>query len=337
MQAPDRTDGAGRHRGRDRRLKTIITLTMNSCVDLHYDVAHMEAIKKLPASEPLIFPGGGGINVSRVIKELGSHSIAVFTAGGPTGGFLRQMLDHFGLLTRVVLIRENTRISATIYETDTDEEYRPTPVGPSLSDGEWRACFDALFEYEASYIVATGSLPVGVPTDFYARVAERAKSRGTRLILDTSGAALAAALDVGVFLVKPNLLELEHLTGRTTSTPEEQDALARQFVLDRKAEAVAVSLGGDGALLATREGCLRLPAPKVAVKSAVGAGDSFVAGMTMGLSHGRRMEDAFSLGLATGSAAVLTAGSELCHRADVERLYQEITSRPLRLDTSAAA
>ena len=318
-------------------MNPIITLTMNSSVDLHYDVARMESVKKLSASEPLVFPGGGGINVSRVIKELGSHSIAVFTAGGPTGGFLRQMLDHFGLLTRVVLIRENTRISATIYETDTDEEFRPTPVGPALNEDEWRACLDALFEYEASYIVATGSLPVGVPTDFYARVAEKAKSRGTRLILDTSGAALGAALEVGVFLVKPNLLELENFAGRTASTTEEQDALARQFVLDRKAEAVAVSLGGDGALLASRDGCLRLPAPPVTVKSAVGAGDSFVAGMTLGLSQGRRMEDAFSLGLATGSAAVLTAGSELCHRADVERLYQQITGRTLGGASAAAA
>ncbi|QNT68738.1 1-phosphofructokinase family hexose kinase [Defluviicoccus vanus] len=315
----------------------IITLTMNSSVDLHYDVAKMESVKKLRASEPLIFPGGGGINVSRVIKELGSHSIAVFTAGGPTGQFLREMLDKCGLLTRIVIINENTRISATIFETDTGEEYRPTPVGPSLSDGEWQACFDALFEFEASYIVATGSLPVGVPIDFYARVAEKAKSRGTRVILDTSGDALAAALEVGVFLFKPNLLELETFSGRAAETPEEQDALARQFVLDRKAEAVAVSLGADGALLATRDGCLRLSAPQVEVKSAVGAGDSFVAGMTFGLSQGRPIADAFSLGLATGTATVLTAGSELAHRADVERLYQEIVGRPLQLSTAAAA
>jgi pfkB family carbohydrate kinase len=216
-------------------MNPIITLTMNSSVDLHYNVARMESVKKLRASEPLIFPGGGGINVSRVIKELGAHSIAVFTAGGPTGEFLREMLDHFALLTRVVLIEEQSRISATIYETETGEEFRPTPVGPALSDGEWRACFDAVFEYDASYIVAIGSLPVGVPPDFYARVAEKAKSRATRVVLDTSGEALGAAL-----------------------------------------------------------------------------------------------EDAFSLGHATGTATVLTAGSELCHGADVERLFQ-ITGRPLRL------
>ena len=316
-------------------MNPIITLTMNSSVDLHYNVARMESVKKLRASEPLIFPGGGGINVSRVIKELGAHSIAVFTAGGPTGEFLREMLDHFALLTRVVLIEEQSRISATIYETETGEEFRPTPVGPALSDGEWRACFDAIFEYDASYIVATGSLPVGVPPDFYARVAEKAKSRATRVVLDTSGEALGAALDVGVFLVKPNLLELETFTGRAAAKPEEQDALARQFVLDGRAELVAVSLGGDGALLATRDGCLRLAAPQVKVKSTVGAGDSFVAGMTLGLYQGRPVEDAFSLGLATGTATVLTAGSELCHQADVERLFQQITGRPLRLDAAA--
>jgi 6-phosphofructokinase 2 len=316
-------------------MNPIITLTMNSSVDLHYNVARMESVKKLRASEPLIFPGGGGINVSRVIKELGAHSIAVFTAGGPTGEFLREMLDHFALLTRVVLIEEQSRISATIYETETGEEFRPTPVGPALSDGEWRACFEAIFEYDASYIVATGSLPVGVPPDFYARVAEKAKSRATRVVLDTSGEALGAALEVGVFLVKPNLLELETFTGRAAANPEEQDALARQFVRDGRAEVVAVSLGGDGALLATRDGCLRLAAPQVKVKSTVGAGDSFVAGMTLGLYQGRPVEDAFSLGLATGTATVLTAGSELCHQADVERLFQQITGRPLRLDAAA--
>lgn len=316
-------------------MNPIITLTMNSSVDLHYNVARMESVKKLRASEPLIFPGGGGINVSRVIKELGAHSIAVFTAGGPTGEFLREMLDHFALLTRVVLIEEQSRISATIYETETGEEFRPTPVGPALSDGEWRACFDAIFEYDASYIVATGSLLVGVPPDFYARVAEKAKSRATRVVLDTSGEALGAALEVGVFLAKPNLLELETFTGRVAANPEEQDALARQFVLDGRAEVVAVSLGGDGALLATRDGCLRLAAPQVKVKSTVGAGDSFVAGMTLGLYQGRPVEDAFSLGLATGTATVLTAGSELCHQADVERLFQQITGRPLRLDAAA--
>jgi 6-phosphofructokinase 2 len=106
-------------------------------------------------------------------------------------------------------------------------------------------------------------------------------------------------------------------------------------VLDGRAEVVAVSLGGDGALLATRDGCLRLAAPQVKVKSTVGAGDSFVAGMTLGLYQGRPVEDAFSLGLATGTATVLTAGSELCHQADVERLFQQITGRPLRLDAAA--
>jgi 6-phosphofructokinase 2 len=185
---------------------------------------------------------------------------------------------------------------------------------------------------------ATSSPPAACQSacpDFYARVAEKAKSRATRVVLDTSGEALGAALEVGVFLVKPNLLELETFTGRAAANPEEQDALARQFVRDGRAEVVAVSLGGDGALLATRDGCLRLAAPQVKVKSTVGAGDSFVAGMTLGLYQGRPVEDAFSLGLATGTATVLTAGSELCHQADVERLFQQITGRPLRLDAAA--
>ncbi len=312
-------------------MKTIATVTLNSSVDVQWEIEHMLPVQKLRASQPLRFPGGGGINVSRVIKTLGGHSIPVFTAGSLTGQLFRQMVDEQGLITRVVPIAGETRVSSTIFERSSGQEYRITPVGPELSEAEWTACLDAIADLQVDYIVATGSLPQGVPHDFYARVARTAKERGARVILDTSGMALFEALKEGVYAVKPNQREIEHLTGRKASTPAEQDALCKQIVDEGKAEVVALTLGGEGAVLAWSGGTRRLESPKVEVKSAVGAGDSFVAGMTFGLAQERPLEDAFALGVATGAATVLTAGTELCHREDVERLYAEITGRTLLL------
>lgn len=312
-------------------MKQIVTVTLNSSVDVQWEVDEMVPVRKLRASDPLNFPGGGGINASRVIKELRGHSIAVFTAGGFTGHFLREMVDHHGLVTRAVTITGSTRASATIFERSTGQEFRVTPPGPALSEVEWTNCLNAVFDLDADYIVLTGSLPKGVPHDFYGRAAHLAREQGARVVLDTSGMALFETLKEGVYLVKPNLRELEHLTQRKAASPEDQEALSRQLVEEGKAEVVALTLGDEGALLTTREGCTRLQAPSVNVKSAVGAGDSFVAGMTFGLAQDWTAEEAFTLGLATGTATVLTAGTELCHREDVERLYEEISGKPLHL------
>lgn len=310
-------------------MKSIVTLTLNSSVDVQWEVSELSPTKKLRASPGLTFPGGGGINVSRVIKELGGQSISVFTAGGFAGEYLRQMVDQAGLVTRVLQLQGTTRTSATIFDQATGQEFRVTPPGPALSEQEWQACFEALFHLGADYIIATGSLPVGVPVDFYARVAKRAKEQGARVVLDTSGPPLAAALEEGVYLVKPNLGELLRLTGTTSADAKQQEALAHQIVDEGKAEVVALTLGAEGALLATHRGTHRLPSPQVAVKSAVGAGDSFVAGLVYGLARHLTMAEAFALGVATGAATVKTAGTELCHRHDIEELYQATAGKLL--------
>jgi 6-phosphofructokinase 2 len=190
-----------------------------------------------------------------------------------------------------------------------------------LSEGEWQACLDVVAETETEYVVATGSLARGVPNDFYARVVATAKKRGAKVILDTSGQALVEALQEGVYLVKPSQRELETLLGRKAFTHEQQEELARQIIDEGKAEIVALTLGEDGAVLVWKDGHLRLASPQVEVKSAVGAGDTFVGALTHGLSQGRTPQDAFTLAVAAGAAAVMTPGTELCHKEDVDRLY----------------
>lgn len=302
-------------------MRQIMTLTVNPSVDIVWEVEEMAPNRKIRSSRGMTYPGGGGINVSRCISLLGGESWALITRGGLTGTLLTELLDEIGVSRRVVKIAGHTRLCGIVYERSTGLEYRVTPPGPELAESEWQACLDLVKQMKVEYVVATGSLARGVPDDFYARVAAVAKERGAKLILDTSGQALHEALQEGVYLVKPSQSELEKLLGKKAFTNEQQEELARQIVDEGKAELVALTLGEDGAVLVWKDGLLRLDSPEVEVKSAVGAGDTFVGALTHGLSQGRTPQDAFTLAVAAGAAAVMTPGTELCHKEDVDRLY----------------
>ncbi|MGF1641574.1 MAG: 1-phosphofructokinase family hexose kinase [Rhodospirillales bacterium] len=302
----------------------IVTLTMNPAVDISWEVSDVVPTRKLRSSGGVVYPGGGGINVSHVISSLGGESTAVFTQGGIVGMLLTELLDDYAVDRRVVKVGQRTRICATVFEHATRDEYRVIPPGPELSESEWQAVVALLDGLEYDYLVCSGSLPAGVPDDFYARIAAAAKRRGSRVILDTSGRPLVEALKEGVYLVKPNLREIEHLVGRKAPTPEKQEEISRQIVEEGRAEVVTLTLGRDGALLVWKDGMKRLPSPEVEKKSAVGAGSSFVAGMAYGLATGRPLDDAFTLAVACGAAALLTPGTEMCRKEDVDRLYAEL-------------
>jgi 6-phosphofructokinase 2 len=305
-------------------MKPIVTLTLNPAIDSSCQADEVRPVHKIRTFEERYDPGGGGANVARVIRELGGEAMAVYLAGGLTGQAFTQMIDAIGLQRRAVPIRGYTRVSHTVYERSSGQEYRFVPEGPEIHEDEWQACLRELDGLEFDHLVASGSLPRGVPDDFYARMAAMVSAKGSRFIVDTSGAALKQALEAGVYLVKPNLRELESVVGRSLRDPTEQEAAAMELIVRGRAEIVTVSLGADGALLATEAGCLRLRAPRVKPRSAVGAGDSFVGAMTLGLAQGRTPEDAFALAVATGTATVLTMGTELCRREDVLRIYRQI-------------
>jgi 6-phosphofructokinase 2 len=304
-------------------MKPIVTLTLNPSIDGAAQAASVHAVRKVRTSNERYDPGGGGINVSRVVRELGGPTFAVYLAGGVTGGLFDALLTAAAIPKQRIAIQDHTRISHAVFEQSSGLEFRFVPEGPLVEEAEWEACLEALSDIHCDYLVASGSLPRGVPEDFYASVRELIERKGTRLVLDTSGQALRPALDQGVHLVKPSLGELESLVGQELRQPEEQEDAVSDLVRRGAAEIVALTLGRDGALLATRGGVLRQKSPEVPVRSAVGAGDSFLAAMTLGLAEGRSPEDAFAYGMAAGAAAVLSPGTELCRREDVMRLYEE--------------
>jgi 6-phosphofructokinase 2 len=305
----------------------IVTLTFSPSLDLSADTPAVTPNRKLRCSEPVAEPGGGGINVARVATRLGAEVTAVYPAGGTSGARLQALLDDEGVASDPVAVATPTRENLTVTETHTGDQYRFVLPGAAGDDGELEACIDtALGSTPApAYVVASGSLPAGAPVDLFAHVAERVAASGARLVLDTSGKALQRAVEAPVFLVKPNFHELEALVG-----PHDPDAPREELVaelVDRGvAEVVVHSIGPGGVIFAgLGHGPQHLAPPAVEVRSRVGAGDSMVAGMVTALAAGRELPDAVRYGLASGTAAVTTPGSELCDRDTTERLYRQIS------------
>ncbi len=305
-------------------MKTIVTLTLNPAIDVETDVEELRPIRKLRCRAPRRDPGGGGINVARVIRELGGKAGAVHTAGGALGDLLQTLLDREGIERHPVAIAETTRESFTVNESSSGRHFRFVLPGPELAESEWRQCLEAAEALDPfpDYLVASGSLPPGVPDDFYARLGRLVRDRGARLVLDTSGLALRAALEEGVYLVKPNLRELRDLTGRAIESETDEEEACRRLVEEGRTEMVALTLGDRGGLFIARGIRLRVSTPEVEVRSPIGAGDSFTGAMTLALARGQGPEDAFLYGLAAGTAAVTTPGTELCRQRDVERLFR---------------
>ncbi|HLS55901.1 MAG TPA: 1-phosphofructokinase family hexose kinase [Zeimonas sp.] len=304
----------------------ILTVSPNPAIDISAATQTITPEHKLRCTDVRRDPGGGGINVARVLTRFGARCTALYPAGPIIGRLLRQLLEQEGVPSIAVDIAEDTRESFTVLERASGREYRFVLPGPQLAHSEWQACIDgvmALAEAPA-WVVGSGSLPAGVPEDFFARLARAARERGARMVLDTSGPPLAAALDEGVYLVKPNLRELRELTGAALDAEHEWTRAAQDLVKAGKAEVVALSLGHRGALLATRDATLRAPALQVAIASTVGAGDSFVASMVWRLSSGASLEDAFCHGVAGGTAALLAPGTRLAFPEDTERLARQV-------------
>lgn len=301
----------------------ILTLSLNPTIDVSSVAERVQPTHKTRTEDETFDPGGGGVNVARVVRELGGDTEAWCLAGGVTGAFLDDLLDGLALPHRILPIAGNTRIALMVYERATGLEYRFVPSGPTLSHTEVADCLDALAAASFDYLVASGSLPKGAPDDMLARVGDIAAEKGARFVLDSSGPGLVATVGrTPVHLVKPSMNEFRALVGR----PLDADAAGKaaiDMVAAGKADIIAVTMGIEGALVASRDGLLRLAAIPVETHSAVGSGDAFVGAMTFALASGMAIADAARLGIAAGAAAAMTHGTTLCHRDDVIRLYRQ--------------
>ncbi|MFM2349147.1 MAG: hypothetical protein RIR04_113 [Pseudomonadota bacterium] len=304
----------------------IVTLTLNPALDLSSEVAALIPDTKLRCTAPLLDPGGGGLNVSRAIAAMGGESLALVALGGLTGDKLAGLIRDEGVPFLSMSAPGESRQSLTVTETSTGRQYRFMLPGPMWSVPDQERVF-ALLRASArlgAFGVISGSQPPGVPVDFPASLAQAMP--GLQVVLDTSGPALAQAVahpiaDLAILRMDGD--EADTLAGHKLVSRSDTADFAAGLVARGVARTVVVARGADGSVLVDKDRRIFAKAAKVKVKSTVGAGDSFVAGLILSLARGEPPETALAWGTAAASAAVMTDATQLCKSDDVLRLLPE--------------
>ena len=308
------------------RQAPILTITLNPALDLTTGVDRVLPEVKLRCAAPRFDPGGGGINFSRAIRTMGGETTALVALGGTTGQRIADLLARTGIALRTLPAPGETRQSVTVDDHALHQQFRFVMPGPEWSPGDVEAALLAATDAArpGGLVVLSGSNPPGVPAGFAAMLAMRLRGSGARLVVDTSGAALAevaAATDRRVEILRMDDAEAEGLAGHALPYRADTAAFAASLVASGAAHGVIVARGRDGNIIATRDGIWHAEAARVPVVSKVGAGDSFLAGFTLGHARGWPVGEALGLAAAAASATVQTPATELCRAEDVERLF----------------
>lgn len=306
--------------------KTILTITLNPSVDKSSSVENISPEKKLRCNSPKYEAGGGGVNVSRALKRLEISSDAFFTSSGRTGRLLEELLQAEQLNIFPFYVTTETRENFTVLDIYSNKQYRFGFPGELLTQQEQNEILNRveIMNPFPDFVVISGSLPAETDADLMRLLVNTCQSKGSKVIIDTSGEALKAAVEEGVFLLKPNIGELAALVGKDKLEETDVDQAAQLIISQGKAEIVVVSLGSQGAILFSATEKNQIEAPKVEVKSTVGAGDSMVAGMVSVLVKGGDYKEVLSMGIACGSATTMAEGTGLFTKENAMRLFNRI-------------
>ena len=304
----------------------VVTLTLNPALDMSTEVGSLIPDVKLRCSEPMLDPGGGGLNVSRAILALGGESLALVALGGLTGDRLSGLIRTEGVPFLALTAPGETRQSLTVTTRDTGAQYRFMLPGPIWAEADQERVFTLLraSARPGALGVISGSQPPGVPMDFPARLARAMP--GLNVVIDTSGPALVEAVahpipDLEVLRMDGD--EAQLLAGRALETRKDTADFAQSLLERGVARTVIIARGADGSVLVDASQRLFAKAARVQVKSTVGAGDSFVGGYVLSRARGRGAAEALALATAAACAAVMTDATQLCRLEDVERLLPE--------------
>ncbi|MEC4890196.1 MAG: 1-phosphofructokinase [Nitrospira sp.] len=304
----------------------IYTITLNPALDHFLDVEELRVDDANRVTRECLYAGGKGIDVSRAIRHLGGDSMALGFIGGHTGQVMVDLLKAEGVTCYFTPIAQETRRNIIVSTQRARTQTMLNSRGPVVTRVEWDAFLThlTLLDLRDAYVVVSGSLPVGVPSDAYRRIIEVVQSHGARAVLDADGPCLKAGLRAKPFAIKPNVKELQRLTGKPLRS--ESDLLRVAGRVQRSGvEVVLVSRGAKGVVLVGPQERYRAVPPVVTVRSTVGAGDSTVAGFVMAHAAGKGLKDCVRLATAAGTAATLAPGNQLCRVKDVRRLLSKIT------------
>lgn len=303
----------------------IITVTPNPALDRTLTVPCILINEIVQATASRLDWGGKGFNVSRALQALGVGSVAMGFVGGATGQMLKRGLSNMGITTDFVHVVDETRTNTIITDATAKRYVKVNETGPTVQAQELAAFLDRARERvrPGDTWILSGSLPPGVPSDFYAHLIALVQARGAKALLDSSREPLRLGCAASPYLVKPNVVEAEEMTGREIRS--DADALgALAFFLRQGIELVALSLDADGLLLASKQRTVWARPPRVRTQNMVGAGDALLAGLVWALEHGLPLEETARWGVATGTAAATCAGVSAGTRAEVEALYKQI-------------
>lgn len=302
----------------------ITTLTINPSLDKSTHFTGLIAEQKIRCEKPRYDAGGGGINVSKAIAKLGEKTTCVFTSGGSSGEMLEDLIVKEKLESSVIKTKNWTRENFIAFENKTKAQYRFGFPGNEFSENEKEEILQSIKGLQTDYLVISGSLNEGLPSNFYQEIAKIANKSNIKVVVDTSGEALQKVLETGVYLIKPNIGELAKLIGVERLELPEVEKAAKKLISTNSAEIVVVSLGAEGAILVSKDQTHLVKAPKVEKKSTVGAGDSMVGGMVWALSQNKTLKEVIQIGVCCGTAATMNEGTQLFKTEDVMRLLKEI-------------
>ncbi|APT75325.1 ribokinase [Marinitoga sp. 1135] len=301
----------------------IFTLTMNPSLDRYIYIDKLIPDDTIRAKKIKDYPAGKGIDVSRVIKELGGVSVAVALLGGDNGRKIEEMLDQEGVIYSSVRISHETRMNIILEE---ETQYRMSMPGEHVKREKLQKVFDILQSLvrEGDTVAISGSLPKGVDPDYYTGLIFSLKQWGAEVFFDADGKNLIAGLDAEPDCIKPNTHELSRLLGKDVPEDDKYEiAREARYVLEKyHLDEILVSMGKYGSVYANWDMAMYAYPVDLEVKSAVGAGDSFLAGYILKKNEG--IEEGFRWANAAGNAAVLTPGTELCKKEDVLKLLPQI-------------
>ena len=307
----------------------IHTVTVNPALDLTFRVPEIKIDDKIRAREVYRAAGGNGVNVSRVAARLGHPTVAMGFAGGRTGSELTELLKAENVRTWFTHQNASTRTNAIIHD-DNNDQVRVSSPGATVEANEVAALENAIFDLRApDFLVITGSLLKGMPEDFYLRVIRRAAEEGVAVVADVDR-ELKEVVAAGVHLIKPNQYELARLTSQEVDDHESAVAAAR-VALESSVEVVVASLGAQGAVLVTANEAWRAVPPQVKVDSAVGAGDSLLAGVLVAMAEGEAWDEVLRLGVACGTATAMTPGTDLCFKETIDEILPQVSLEALDL------
>lgn len=308
----------------------IVSLSLNPAIDLTYEVGCITHDQKSRATKTHYDPGGTGVNVGRALEKLTPHSHTCCIIAGTMGQFLRSMLNNELNNFTTLQVNGETRINTTIIQQSPQRQYEINASGPMINPEQLNQIIQQFLDLCGQGIgILTGSLPPNTPLNTYRFISEKLKQQGAKAIVDAPVLTLKETLNSHPFLIKPNLHELEALQNKPLNSLEEIATEAR--ILTKQADYVCVSLGEQGALLASQDNSYFCNTPAIKVLSTVGAGDSLVAGLAYALSQGDDASEALKFAVACGAGTATKKGTQLFDSADINQLLEEIDIKILNI------